>query len=137
MPTETPFPMIRSSPTQNPPKPNLVFRVGVVGHRPNRLNRDKIPDLEEKIRELLVIIREATLCARRHAGVFCGGATATAVMRIVSPLAEGTDRLAARVALDAGFELQCPMPFPERSSRMILGRPRPWSRTPSTNSRAC
>jgi len=95
--------MVMSPSTQSPPKPKLVFRVGVVGHRPNRLNSDKIPDLEERMRELLLVIREATQCARRHGGVFVGGATATTTMRIISPLAEGTDRIAARVALNAGF----------------------------------
>jgi hypothetical protein len=31
---------------------------------------------------------------------------------IVSPLAEGADRLVARVAVDAGLELHCVLPFP-------------------------
>lgn len=47
---------------------------------------------------------------RLHAGRFAGVA---AGLRIVSPLAEGSDRLVAQAALDLGYELCCPMPFPQ------------------------
>jgi hypothetical protein len=33
------------------------------------------------------------------------------VLRVISPLAEGSDRLVAQEALALGFELQCPLPF--------------------------
>lgn len=33
------------------------------------------------------------------------------ILRMISPLAEVSDRLLARNALDSGFELQCPLPF--------------------------
>jgi hypothetical protein len=32
-------------------------------------------------------------------------------LRVISPLAEGADRLAARAALECGMEIQCPLPF--------------------------
>lgn len=32
-------------------------------------------------------------------------------MRAISPLAEGSDRIFARIAVDLGFELCCPLPF--------------------------
>jgi hypothetical protein len=96
-----------------PPKPRLVFRVGVIGHRPNRLDPNKIEELKQSLRELLLVIREATQCARNQGPGFASEGKAEATLRIISPLAEGTDRLAAQVALDLGFELQCPMPFPQ------------------------
>ena len=33
------------------------------------------------------------------------------MLRVISPLAEGTDRIAAKAAIGLGYELQCPMPF--------------------------
>jgi hypothetical protein len=36
---------------------------------------------------------------------------APAILRAVSPLAEGTDRIFAEQAIDLGYELLCPMPF--------------------------
>ena len=33
------------------------------------------------------------------------------VLRLISPLAEGADRIAAHTALALGYELQCPLPF--------------------------
>ncbi len=33
-------------------------------------------------------------------------------LRLISPLAEGSDRIAAECALRLGYELQCPLPFP-------------------------
>jgi hypothetical protein len=34
-----------------------------------------------------------------------------ATLRVVSPLAEGSDRIVAEAALELGYQLQCPMPF--------------------------
>jgi hypothetical protein len=93
-----------------PPKPKLTFRVGVIGHRPNRLEQSKISPLEKQIHTLLLFIREATQCARRQEAY---AQDAETVLRIVSSLAEGTDRIVARVALDLNFQLLCPMPFPK------------------------
>ena len=33
------------------------------------------------------------------------------MLRVISPLAEGADRLVAKEAIALGFELQCPLPF--------------------------
>jgi hypothetical protein len=35
------------------------------------------------------------------------------IFRLISPLAEGSDRIAAREAFGLGFVLECPFPFPE------------------------
>lgn len=83
-----------------------AFHVGVVGHRPNRLVKEKEPDLSATLRDVLVRVKAAV-----EAGWGGGDSTAKAVLRAVSPLAEGTDRLFARQALDLGYALYCIMPF--------------------------
>jgi hypothetical protein len=93
----------------NPPRAPLAFRVGVVGHRPNRLKDADLPALRETLRTLLATVAdEVKRVGNEHAGWFAPG---TARLRAVSPLAEGVDRLFAGVALDLGFELCCVMPF--------------------------
>jgi hypothetical protein len=71
----------------------LVF--GVTGHR--HLRHDDVPRLETAVRELLARLRRA--CP-------------STPLLLVTPLAEGADRLVARVALDAGAELVVPLPLP-------------------------
>ena len=71
----------------------LPFTVAVVGHRD--LRAEDIPVLEASV--------EATLRSLQEE------ASATPIM-ILSALAEGADRLAARVALKLGMRLVVPMP---------------------------
>lgn len=93
----------------SPPKPSLAFRVGVVGHRPNRLHDANLPRLEQVIREILQAVQEEVRSfAGEQAVLF---SHLPPVLRAISPLAEGTDRLFAEQALDLGWELCCVMPF--------------------------
>jgi hypothetical protein len=93
----------------NPPKPRLVFRVGVVGHRPDRLPSSYRPELTRQIRLVLEVVQSVvTSFGRNHARWFTEGEP---VLRAVSPLAEGTDQVMAETAVGLGFELCCPIPF--------------------------
>jgi hypothetical protein len=96
----------------HPPKARLAFRVGVVGHRPNRLANASEEELRALLRSLLQQIKETVQrfphSEASHQDLYLSEAP---VFRAVSPLAEGTDRIFAEVALDLGFELCCPMPF--------------------------
>jgi hypothetical protein len=97
---------------KEPPKARIAFRVGVVGHRPDRL-----PDDEEglaRIRARIAEVLEAThaavdrFAASPRASLYdSGGPTLTAN----SPLAEGSDRIFAEEALRLGWKLTCIMPF--------------------------
>ena len=75
---------------------NGALRVAVTGHRPDRLRASDLPGLRAVMREVMTLLGQA------------GGGDVT----VVSPLAEGADRLAAEAALAAGFRLVCPLPFP-------------------------
>jgi hypothetical protein len=88
-----------------------VFRVGVVGHRPDRLQSADLQQLAAQLRSVLGAIRSevSRLGRSRRRRV----APASPVLQAISPLAEGVDRLFAEVAIGLGYELQCPMPFPQ------------------------
>lgn len=92
------------------PKPRLALTIGIVGHRPNRLPKAARAKVEAEIGEALRLVREAAQSAlARHSGVF---ADPPPVLRVISPLAEGADRIAADAALDAGYKLTAILPFP-------------------------
>ena len=93
----------------SPPKPPLAFRVGVVGHRPNRLGEADLGQLGRVIGGILEQTQKAVKAfAGEHADLFASG---DPILRAISPLAEGTDRIFAEQALALGWELCCVMPF--------------------------
>lgn len=94
----------------HPPKVRLTIRVGVTGHRPNGLGGVDYPTLRERVRQILTIVRDVgrEIAADPDAGYD----SADPAFRVVSPLAEGSDRIVAEEAVSLGFELQSPLPFP-------------------------
>ena len=95
-----------------PPRAAMAFRVGVVGHRPDRLPRE--PAGLEAIRGRMADILAGVANAMDDfAG--CPDARhysrAAPSLRAVSPLAEGADRMFAEEALRLGYHLGCVMPF--------------------------
>jgi Protein of unknown function (DUF4231) len=88
----------------------LVIRVGVTGHRLVRLMEDKFDEslIRQSIREILEIVRQtADHISTESQGAYEG----VPVLRLISPLAEGADRLVAQEALALGYDLQSPLPF--------------------------
>ncbi len=94
-------------PSSSPPRPRQVVQVGVTGHRPNRLSPEVAADLPQQCEEALKAI--ATLAARAHDPLL--HAPGPPLLRIISPIAEGSDRIVAQVGLAMGADLQCPLPF--------------------------
>lgn len=74
-----------------------AIRAGVTGHRPAGLADADLDLLRDRIRDALATIVEAAPAAP---------------LVVVSPLAEGADRLIAHEAVSAGFRLDCVLPFP-------------------------
>lgn len=87
----------------------LALCVGVTGHRPNRLVGADLALLRQRVREVLEFVRDAAA----EAGAAAGSAYAPGppLLRVISPLAEGADRIVAEEAVALGFELQSPLPF--------------------------
>jgi hypothetical protein len=89
--------------------PRLAVRVGVTGHRLNKLAGMDEPALRERVRDALLGIRRAAEeVLAQSSGVY---AAAPPLVRVITPLAEGADRVVAEEALALGMEIQCPLPF--------------------------
>ncbi len=93
----------------NPPRTRLTYRVGILGHRPNHLQSADIPLLEERLKSLLLDIKNAIRAYYYSYKELYNNEIP--ILRAISPLAEGTDRLFAEKALEQDYHLDCPMPF--------------------------
>tara|TARA_R110002126_G_scaffold12416_8_gene53988 strand:+ start:143 stop:1987 length:1845 start_codon:yes stop_codon:yes gene_type:complete len=97
-------------PRSHPPLPTLALRVGVVGHRPERLVAGKSEELERTLGEVLAGIHAGLeRFAESERGLF---GPEPAMLRALSPLAEGADRVFAKQALALDYRLACVLPFP-------------------------
>lgn len=89
-------------------QPRLAVRVGITGHR--SLDEAQLPAIRSAIERVLGAVAshaDAILSAR--ASGF--DQRRPPLLRAVSPLAEGADRIMAHAALERGWDLQCPLPF--------------------------
>jgi hypothetical protein len=98
-----------TSESSSPPRPRLVVQIGVTGHRPNRLSPDVAAALPAQCDQILKAI--AALASRAHDPLL--HSSEPPLLRILSPLAEGADRIVASAGLALGADLQCPLPFHE------------------------
>lgn len=86
------------------PRPQPTCNVGTTGHRPNRLRQADLGLLRERVREMLRMLR-ATF--RDLPGERRGAHS----LRVLSALAEGSDRIVAQEAIPLGFQLEGILPF--------------------------
>jgi hypothetical protein len=96
-------------PSRVPPRPELAFRIGVTGAR--TLPAGSRDDLLAQLREVLHRVREQVAQLAASPEIHGAYSNTAPRLRLVSPLAEGADRLVARAALPEGYELIVPMPF--------------------------
>ena len=86
------------------------FSVGVTGHRVSAASRAAIEGAGARMAGVLAELARAGAAVRaRDAEFFAPG---PGRVTLVSPLADGADQLAARLALDHGFVLEAILPFP-------------------------
>ncbi len=90
-----------------------MITIGVTGHRPNRLKVSE-KKLAARVRSILKALIKA---APRS------DASGTSPLNIVSPLAEGTDRIVAREALALGQKLTAVTPFATREYEKTFSSP--------------
>ena len=93
----------------NPPRPRLAVCIGVTGHR-----LEGLTDINENmlIHQVESVLSTAESVVNRiHADEVTIYNDEPPIIRVLSPLAEGADRIVARVALNKNFDLQCPLPF--------------------------
>jgi hypothetical protein len=96
---------------EHPPKPRLTLRVGIVGHRPDKLGTDtgRIEEQLKKVFDAITTSADAILTA----GKDCY-ALEPPVIRLVSGFAEGADRMAVRLCPD-GWQIEAILPFPKNT----------------------
>ncbi len=90
-------------------RPPLALRVGVTGHR--KLTGVDGPALQAAIAGALEIIDRTLRAIVQRPDARKLYAAPPQVIRLVSPLAEGADRLLAQAAIAQGWRLAVPMPF--------------------------
>jgi hypothetical protein len=92
-----------------PPKVPFTICVGVTGHREDVLPQEFLADLPDRIRNALQLLTSCAASVRSDAELcFAPGPTR---LLFVSPLAHGSDQVAAEVAVELGFALQAVLPF--------------------------
>ena len=96
----------------HPPRPRLVVRVGVTGHRWNKLRHEDAEAIRVQCRAALAAVREMAgrIAADPEAG-YRDPTEAAPELRLVSSLAEGADRLLIEAA-PPHCTLQAVLPFP-------------------------
>ncbi len=97
--------------TSPPPRPRLAFRLGITGARPNKLDPASLPALREAVALVMRRVRERIEVMAGERSVQATYTPAEPLIRLFSPLAEGSDRIAAEVALAEGVRLEVPLPF--------------------------
>jgi len=104
---------------QGDARPRLTLRVGVTGHRPNKLSEDAAERVAERIGPVLRAAAQvvATIGAD-HPWAFASDRPRT--LRLTSALAEGADQLVADAALAEGYELHGLLPMPRAAYRQTF-----------------
>jgi len=97
-----------AGPPGAPPRVQLALALGVTGHRPDLIGGER-ERIEQRLAGLFDELRAALdRIAASDAALF---APTAARMHLVTPLAEGADQLAARVALAKGCGIEAVLPF--------------------------
>lgn len=103
---------LRSRPAPGgPPRAPFCFSAGVTGHRPAALagHGADAGAIEARLASLLASLAAAARRVwERERAVF---ADDPPVLRLISPLAEGADQIAAEAALAQGYQLHAVLPF--------------------------
>ena len=95
-----------------------MLSVGVTGHRKEALPAATCADLKERIRSALTMLVDGAVAIRAQEAPFYNGEPPR--LLFISPLADGSDQIAARVAVELGFELHVVLPFAKEVYRREL-----------------
>ena len=96
-----------------------MLSVGVTGHRLDALPAGAPERLRQRIRDALALLAEAgDAVFDGERGCFADGPPRR---QFLSPIADGSDQIAAEVALELGWELHAVLPFDRPMYREMLG----------------
>jgi hypothetical protein len=102
----------------HPPRLPFVLSVGVTGHRKEALPGEECEGLKERIRSALSLLVDSAVAIRAQEAPFYSDDEPR--LLFISPLADGADQIAARVAVELGFELYVTLPFDKETYRREL-----------------
>ncbi|MBL8514803.1 MAG: hypothetical protein JNJ55_12505, partial [Betaproteobacteria bacterium] len=95
--------------TARPLRPRCHLAVGITGHRRHKLPPERWPHIEAAVAMQLKLLGEATAKSQaKHAAAFAPGPVQ---LRLVTPLADGADTIAATLALQSGYRVDACLPF--------------------------
>lgn len=94
---------------EHPPLLPFVLAVGVTGHRQGALPIEAIDQLEKQLTSIFSDLKARTAAIHSANAEFFNGTPARLILH--SSLADGTDQIAAAIALEMGFELHAILPF--------------------------
>jgi hypothetical protein len=101
--------LMQKAASSHPPKPRLTLRVGITGHRPNKLTGAMIARVQKQLPEIFAAIeRTAASILTESAPVY---ANEPALFRMISGFAEGVDQIAV-AASPTGWRIEAILPFP-------------------------
>lgn len=94
-------------------RPHVSWRVGVTGHRD--LSESTVPQLRSAVARILELVSTTVreVAAGEAATATYAPTGSVPSLRLLSPLAEGADRLVAKEALAMGYQLEVALPFPQ------------------------
>ena len=102
------------------PKPRMALQIGITGHRSNKLEPENLPAIERALRTIYEMIDKAAfqIALETQERIY---AKAAPLIRIVSGVAEGADRIAVSAA-PADWRLEAILPMPRAEyARDFLG----------------
>lgn len=99
-----------------PARPSLVLRLGITGAR--NLRADQLERIRKQLNDVFGLVKsemEQLAAANAVADSYASepGADLRPTVYLITPLALGADRLAAKAALDQECGIYVPMPFPQ------------------------
>jgi hypothetical protein len=101
--------LMRNAASSHPPKPRLTLRVGVTGHRPNKLAGAAVARIRTQLPEVFAAIaRAASTILANSAPLYADEPPA---FRLVCGFAEGADQIAVATC-PAGWRIEAILPFP-------------------------
>jgi hypothetical protein len=106
--------------TDHPPKPRLTLRVGITGHRPNKLPNTDLARIKRQLHDAFATIEATVAKAYEDSKAYYAdtqpfdppASTKPYRIRMISGLAEGADQLAA-AACPADWTMEAILPFPK------------------------
>src|SRR6266550_2280722 len=101
--------LMQNAASSHPPKPRLTLRVGITGHRPNKLAGAAVTRIRKQLPEVFAAIeRAASTILANSAPLY---ADEPAAFRLVCGFAEGADQIAVATCPDS-WRIEAILPFP-------------------------